>query len=131
MIDITVIIGLPGSGKTRLALSMVDPDTFFIDDLSLRPEKMDEFVAAPKPKLIITDPIAVTPDLIRSRLALWLTGHEHTVTIIAFANEPEQCFENVIRRGDDRIIELGSIKRLSLRYQPERYDKVIPVYVPQ
>lgn len=131
MIDITVIIGLPGSGKTRLALSMVDLDTFMIDDLSLHPERMTLFAESPTPKLVITDPVAVAPNAIRSRLAQWLPDHAHTVTIIAFTNEPDRCFENVIRRGDSRIIELVSIQKLSMRYQPELYDKVVPVYVPQ
>lgn len=42
-ISITVIIGLPGSGKTTLALKMVDDKTFLIDDFSLNKELVNDF----------------------------------------------------------------------------------------
>jgi hypothetical protein len=131
MIEIIVIVGLPGSGKTHLASSMVDENTTLIDDLSRDPFRMEKYMRAPTQRLIITDPVVARPEHIRKRLGHWLGELKHSVEIIAFENEPEKCYRNILRREDGRVIGWEFVQRMSLQYRPELYDRVEPVFVPQ
>ena len=131
MIEVIVIVGLPGSGKTQLALSMVDEETTFIDDLSRDPFRMELYMRSQTRRLIITDPVTARPVHIKQRLASWFGDIKHTVEIIAFTNDPDQAFANLTGRGDDRKITWDFVKRMSMQYMPDQYDRVVPVYVPQ
>lgn len=129
MIEVTVIVGLPGSGKTHLAELLRDDETTVIDDMSRDPSRLERFVEHPTPKLIITDPTHVGPELIRAKMAKWL-DQPHSIHIIAFENQPEQCYRNTQMREDSREISHHSIVLMAERYHPELYDEVRPVYVP-
>ena len=129
MIEVTVIVGLPGSGKTHLAERLRDDQTTVIDDLSRDPSRLERFVQHPTKKLIITDPTYLSAEFIRKKMAEWI-DRPHVVQIIAFTNEPQQCFQNVRTRADGRDISYEYIKSLSLRYNPDQYDQVEPVFTP-
>jgi adenylate kinase family enzyme len=54
---ITLIVGLPGSGKTTLAKSMMTPDHFLIDDPSRDELLFQNAIKSGKRSIIICDPL--------------------------------------------------------------------------
>jgi hypothetical protein len=131
MIEVKVLVGLPGSGKSYYANTIVDAETTIIDDLNRNLTALEEFKNNPTSKLIITDPSASlsSPDKIKEKVIQWL-GEDATVDIFAFENDLEACWANVVRRNDGRIISKPYMKSLSKFYDPAIFDKILPVYRP-
>ncbi len=128
MTRITFILGLPGSGKTHLAKSLMTSESTLIDDLNQNIVDVDKFIKNPTPHLIITDPLAVryTPEWITIKLKE-LFG-ECEVEFIPFENDPLTAYYNTKRRNDGRKISRASINTDSARYKPELWGTPVPVY---
>ncbi len=59
IIKLTIVVGLPGSGKTTLGKRLLNEspdDTLFIDDFSLNTDDANKFDVALHNRIIITDP---------------------------------------------------------------------------
>lgn len=129
-ISITVIIGLPGSGKTTLALKMVDDKTFLIDDFSLNKELVNDFLKTGLKNLVITDPRLCSTTKKRAETVLkTYLGDNIFISWIAFENDVESCWKNVQERKDGRIIGRYFLDSLSEKYTPFEFtDNPNPVF---
>lgn len=129
-ISITVIVGLPGAGKTTLAKQLLDGQTFLIDDFSLNVSKVEDFKNSEMKKVIITDPYLCEVNKETATQVLNdFFGYNISVTWFAFENNPEICIHNVEKRNDGRIVGEHFIKSLSDAYNPLSFtDTVTPVF---
>ena len=129
-ISITVIIGLPGSGKTTLALKMVDDKTFLIDDFSLNKELVNDFLKTGLKNLVLTDPrLCITTKKRAETVLKTYLGDNIFISWIAFENDVESCWKNVQERKDGRIIGRHFLDSLSEKYTPFEFtDNPNPVF---
>lgn len=115
---ITMLVGLPGSGKTTLGNRMIgddgvqlpDPNTIFLDDITVIGgiDELNEAIAFGWENIIVSDVFLCRP-IDRDKAIRWLeknaVGYE--VEWIYFENAPDKCRENVRRRnagGDPRKV---------------------------
>lgn len=116
---ITLIIGLPGSGKTYFAKTL---GGVLVDDpssLNELPKKCDH--------LIITDPDFCNKNTLNSCIdILQLMYDDVTIEKIYFDNDPIQCKKNASTRKD-KIVD-SYINYLSQIYIPDILCKVLPCY---
>lgn len=120
---ITLIVGLPGSGKTHFATSLLSSSSQLIDDYSVNGDVEVEDVY----HLIITDPLCIQygPDRIKKFLKDRFPNS--TLSIIAFENNPQQCIIN--SRCRDKIVSRHFIQMLSTVYSPTEWSEtIIPVW---
>lgn len=118
---ITVLVGLPGSGKTYLGNSLQNESRIYIDDIrkdSLRTLK-DLVEKQRFPDIIISD-VWLCLEKDRGFASGWFSKHapDYEVEWIFFENSPEKCLANVKRRnanGDCRKVE-GLIRQLAKEY---------------
>jgi hypothetical protein len=99
---ITLIFGLPGSGKTTLGRAMYERaplETLFLDDLALNPKMIEEFDPNIHRHIIIADPmLCETTEMNARRLCKkWWPGQEFKFKTIYFENNPEACTINALR----------------------------------
>ena len=103
-IRITLIFGLPGSGKTTLGRAMYEHEpwhTLFLDDLSLNPKMINDFDPNVHRHVIISDPMLceVTEIDARRLCKKWWPSQdfEFNFKSIYFQNDPEACTINALR----------------------------------
>lgn len=120
----TIIVGLPGSGKTTLAKGMIEhlDGWELVDDIK-------DLAALPDPSsvlgVIVCDPHLCIKEVRDNAIAI-LSAMYGTVGAIYFSNEPDACRSNVASRADGR--EVGpTIHNLSRLYLVP--DGIIPVPV--
>ena len=108
---VTIIIGLPGSGKTHLAREMY-PDAYIIDD----PISVKDLLVG-KPHIVVTHPDFCSPNRLKS-FKLFINHHYDDVEFeeIYFENDPDQCRINALGRGNKKVG--GLISLLTKEYKP-------------
>jgi len=125
--QVTGVVGLPGSGKTMWARAV--PDAWVVDDpthVSQLPQ-ITQLQDLNVNHVVITDPWFC--GMWCRQLAEEKISHTYDVTMqwVFFENDPDACVQNVMRRSDGRKV-LQLIRQLSAIYQiPESY-KPIPVW---
>lgn len=131
MNKITIIVGLPGSGKThlgnRLSKEMGIP---FFDDCATDKNSWDAAVAHIKSggDCILTDPKFCRPKTmatLTTKIAEVMVGGV-MYNYHYFANEPEVCIRNLQDR-DERVVSDRFVRELSAEYNPVSYI-TIPCY---
>lgn len=120
MTKITLLIGLPGSGKSFLGRQLSIQGAYFIDDISIKGLTSLTDVIGKHKHIVVSDAFLCCE---KYRKAAKKLLQEHEVEWIFFENNPEKCRRNVIRRNDGRKVD-GLIKQLSLEYVIP--DGVIP-----
>ena len=111
----TLIIGLPGSGKTYLGNKLSQN---FIDDPKTKPVPSGD-------NLVIADPhLCLTKNL--EAAITYLESLGYNVSCIYFENNPKQCIENVLARNDGRQV-LSTIDFYSKLYKVP--ENVVPLKV--
>lgn len=127
--QVTFVVGLPGSGKTHLIQTMVGEK---IDDPSIDFPIIDTLGKYQQSDVVIADPNFCDIDLLyRARLVVSKILPNHSLRCIFFDNDPHQCIENVKRRqalGDNRKV-FDKIAALSRIYRIPT-DVTIPVWRP-
>lgn len=117
-----LIIGLPGSGKTTYAKTLLDSDSVLIDDPKIFSEIVSSLGAK---KIVIVDPHLCT-SLNREVAKDMLEKLDLVVEEIYFENNPKQCLINAEKRGTKNV--KADIEYFSKRYFIPANAKVIPVY---
>jgi hypothetical protein len=121
-VKITMIVGLPGSGKSHLGRRMVegDADATFLDDLSVIGgiDALRRAISVPGIENIVIADAFLCRRHDRARAREWLrdnaSGYE--VEWVYFENDPGKCRANVLRRdagGDARRVDelIGELSR--------------------
>lgn len=127
--QVVLIAGLPGSGKSRLAAEYGGRGFVVVDDIRDR-----ESLALPLARnadVVVTDPNFCKPAA-RAAAESWIrtTNPLANVVWIFFSNDPDQCRLNVARRkaqGDAREVE-GTIARMASLYAIPADATTIPVW---
>lgn len=132
---ITLIVGLPGSGKSHLGNEMMknESNTHFFDDLGMITNKAEIFLYDWQKRnkhinhVIITDVYLCSKDTRESAISLLKrVFKDAAINTIFFENAPEKCLDNVKERnlkGDKRKVE-GMISILSKTYMPPENESI-------
>jgi hypothetical protein len=128
VVGITLLIGLPGSGKTSLARKMAaeDPSVRIIDD----PRTKADLVVpddGTDVRLAICDPMLCDPESSeRADAVIAELFPNATVERLFFAADPDACARNARTRADGRLVE-ALTKRLAARYVIPDGVEAIPI----
>ncbi len=126
---VTLIVGLPGSGKSYLANTMVqeDPTLFLIDDMIEEGDlqKAKTFIQNGQSG-IITDP-QLCLDQVRSAAEKAIQSWGGSVQFIFFENNPKACLHNTLKRNDKRKVD-GFIKWVTTQYNPPANSRKVEFY---
>lgn len=121
MTKVICIVGLPGSGKTKVANdlchlhTMISNNVIVVDDI----KSLDQLPAPDEcDLLIITDPYFCITSTRKTADAFLKLRYGGEVDWRFFPNEPEKCLLNVEHRADGRKV-FEFIKQLSKVYEPE------------
>jgi tRNA uridine 5-carbamoylmethylation protein Kti12 len=113
---IILLVGLPGSGKTTYGKSLGFP---FCDDLSQNGGIIALREVDPATEtLIISDHSLIYPksrkafESILDRIFLVTEPFEYVI----WDNNPEACYQNILRRDDGRIISSPALQQMSKEY---------------
>lgn len=127
-------MGLPGSGKTTYAKSILTEDMFLIDDPNRDLNQFNEAIESGKPTVLICDPLIVRAGYDRTSEHLKRKfGDAIDIEWICFENDPESAWANHLIRNqtDFRRINERFFNELSKVYKyPDTYT-LIPVYKPE
>lgn len=121
---ITLVAGLPGSGKTYLLRALAEQGAMCIDD----PRALSELPADPIDWLAIADPNFCRASNREAAEKTLTTRYGSPVfEWLFFENDPETCSGNAIRRDDGRDVQ-PDILALSRTYRIPADAVVLPVY---
>lgn len=118
MASITIIVGLPGSGKTTLAKAMaLESSAVLWDDISISGLPP----SAENSEIIITDALLCLSEKRRELSSILGSRFPERVECwLFFENRPEKCLANIHRRAthDPRPLEalMADLKFLARRY---------------
>lgn len=104
---ITVIVGLPGSGKTTYGNSL---GGLFVDDTSIIGLKLVALAIQNKNPHIVLSDVQLCRSSTRNQAKEWFAecAQGYEIEWVYFENDPVQCLANVASRkasGDDREVE--------------------------
>ena len=119
MVKIILFVGLPGSGKTTLAQSMMDNNSFLIDDPNRDTEIFNKAIGSNKEKILVCDPLLIKSSRITvERFFEKKFKGATTFEWIYFENNPEAAWNNHLKRNetDPRDISHSFFMNLSKLY---------------
>lgn len=117
---LSLVVGLPGSGKTHTAklIAIRDGNTIIVDDIKDQSELPDADCGQ---NIVVTDPNFCDPNILamaKDILGKKYPGYE--MEIYYFENDPEKARANVEYRNDGRYVD-GTIERFTKIYNPPEY----------
>ncbi len=142
MLKIIMIVGLPGSGKTTWGSSFVkeNPNSFFIDDISIVTKNAKEYLEKLKKENIFCENLLISDVFFcqkevreKATQVIKEVFQESQIKLVFFENNIEKCNKNVEQRtklGDDRkVSEL--IISLSKKYSIPEDAEIISIKTKQ
>lgn len=130
MNKITLLVGLPGCGKTFLGNELAKSGAMFIDDISLlgKFKSLQEAIINNIAHIIVADVfLCRNTERINAVKTIHKITNNYILEWIFFDNDPEQCRENVKNRQDGRLVN-GLINQLNKEYTIPEGVIVRPVY---
>ncbi len=137
-----MIVGLPGSGKTTWGSSFVkeNPNSFFIDDISIVTKNAKEYLEKLKKENIFCENLLISDVFFcqkevreKATQVIKEVFQESQIKLVFFENNIEKCNKNVEQRtklGDDRkVSEL--IISLSKKYSIPEDAEIISIKTKQ
>lgn len=124
---ITLLIGLPGSGKTTLGNFFIENykgagKALFIDDIGIKTNDAKSYLSNLDKEiewLIISDVYFCKKEVLTQAKELLNSLYPNIeIEVLFFENSPEKCLYNIkkrVEKGDDRKVE-GLVKSLSKDY---------------
>jgi adenylate kinase family enzyme len=124
---ITLLVGLPGSGKTTLGNFFIESykgngKVLFIDDIGVKANDAKSYLSNLDKEiewLIISDVYFCKKEVLTQAKELLNNLYPNIdIEVLFFENSPEKCLYNIKKRiesGDDRKVE-GLVKSLSKNY---------------
>lgn len=135
-LEIIIVVGLPGSGKTTYVQNTYNQDNILIiDDFNNNQAKICELKKYHE-KLVIIDPLLCLSFINKEKVEEMfqkLVEKDFLANFSwhVFENNLESCLENIKNR-DDRVISKGFVIDLSREYNPLKYSQfLLPVYKKQ
>lgn len=117
MSTITLVIGLPGSGKTYLVNQMTG---YVIDDIT----GIEQLIQTDS-DIVISDVNFCDPRVLNACISMLTARYpKHSFSFIYFENAPDKCRKNVAYRNDGRNVE-GTISRFEKIYNPPLDARII------
>lgn len=133
MSKVTIITGLPGSGKTTLARKISDGRLIF-DDPELEDDVMENMLlnVFTGYDVVVTTCFLVDGDVRTMAMDKLYSYGASEIEWIFFENDPEQCLLNILERNktDYRKISQWFLYDLSNMYKIPENSNVVPVYKP-
>ena len=113
---ITLLVGLPGSGKTHLGNQMAEDDenTIYLDDLSIHDDALNDIRLSMGLQHIVISDVFLCHSKDRENAEKMLRkicreeGFVYKLEWIFFENNPDKCLKNVAHRnkhGDTRLVD--------------------------
>lgn len=124
---IEFVIGLPGSGKTFLLVDFAKQGYDVYDDI----KSLDEIkVISPTSNYIcLSSPMFCDNEILLRAVSAARVKFSNAVPFFTFfENDPENCWKNIQRRNDGRLISKDFLYQLSKMYDTTYRNYVIPVY---
>ena len=135
--SITLLVGLPGSGKSTIGQQMAESNNaLFIDDISLliksdAPEYIANRANELGKKHIIISDVNFCIDKIRNTAISQLElAFNMRTNVIFFENSPDKCLKNIERRislGDKRKVK-NLVKMLADEYKIPKDSLPLQIY---
>jgi hypothetical protein len=132
MPNITIIRGLPGSGKSYKIKEHehITGKTIVLDDYSVHHKNLDrlKYHLSKDEDISIADPWFCLPEKLDKLLDI--IPEHYSVSILEFENNPEQCIKNAEKRylyGDRRQVT-NLIEHLTKYYKPREDMYTYKVY---
>lgn len=125
MSRVTIIVGLPGSGKTYLANHFAQQHNAVVFDDIVREDIPRLLTAlAAGQDCVVTDP-HLCDEAQRKACATMVA--EHDTQWVFFANDPDACLRNVAQRNDGRVVTKTILQYAKL-YAPDAACDIVPVW---
>ena len=132
-LEIIIVVGLPGSGKTTYVQNTYNKDNILIiDDFNNNQDKVGE-LSKKHEKLVIIDPLLCLNFIRKEKVESMFKSLVEKDFVANFSwhvfeNDLKSCLENIKGR-DNRVISKNFVINLSKEYKPLKYSKVLlPVY---
>lgn len=101
---VTLLVGLPGCGKTFLGSELAKNGALFIDDISIQGLSPLRQAMYGESDVVVADTFLCRENE-RKLAASWLKLFGCEIEWVFFENNPEKCLRNVEQRADGRKVE--------------------------
>ena len=136
---VIIVIGLPGSGKSKFCENLHNTDNYIIFDDFITYFYNDSVIDQlktlndTKHKVCLADPRLCMYDIFTKYIKIILKYvNKSNIQLVLFENNPDMCIFNAERRNDNKRNIVNTIKKYSEKYVLDNYEDYnfleMPVY---